>query len=116
VGARLYTVQIGQGEEAQVLDRRRDLFGQPRYVTVPFPVNPKLLKDLAEKTGGSMYVATDATALRAGFHDVLNKLEKTKFEASVATYEELYRFLLLPAVLLLALDALLRALLLRRFP
>jgi Ca-activated chloride channel homolog len=116
VGARLYTVQIGQGEEAQVLDRRRDLFGQPRYVTVPFPVNPKLLKDLAEKTGGSMYVATDATALRAGFHDVLNKLEKTKFESSVATYEELFRFLLLPAVVLLALDALLRAVLLRRFP
>jgi Ca-activated chloride channel homolog len=116
VGARLYTVQIGQGEEAQVLDRRRDLFGQPRYVTMPFPVNPKLLKDLAEKTGGSMYVATDATALRAGFHDVLNKLEKTKFESSVATYEELYRFVLIPAVLLLALDALLRALWLRRFP
>jgi Ca-activated chloride channel family protein len=116
VGGRLFTVQIGQGEMAQVLDRSLDLFGQPRYVNVPFPVNPKLLKDLAEKTGGSMYVATDATALRAGFHDVLNKLEKTKFESSTATYEELYRFLLVPAVLLLALDALLRALLLRRFP
>jgi Ca-activated chloride channel homolog len=116
VGARLYTVQIGQGEDAEILDRQRDLFGQPRYVRMPFPTNPKLLKDLAEKTGGSMYVATDATALRAGFHDVLNKLEKTKFESSIATYEELFRFLLLPAVALLALDALLRALLLRRFP
>lgn len=116
VGARLFTVQVGQGEMAQVLDQRRDLFGQPRYVNVPFPVNPQLLKDLAEKTGGSMYVATDATALRAGFHEVLNKLEKTKFESSVASYEELYRFLLAPAVLLLALDVLLRALLLRRFP
>jgi Ca-activated chloride channel homolog len=116
VGARLYTVQIGQGEDAEILDRQRDLFGQPRYVRMPFPVNPKLLRELAEKTGGSMYVATDATALRAGFHDVLNKLEKTKFESSIATYEELFRFLLLPAVALLALDALLRALLLRRFP
>jgi Ca-activated chloride channel family protein len=116
VGARLYTVQIGQGDSAEVLDPRLDLFGQPRYIRQEFPVNPKLLKDLAEKTGGSMYVATDATALRAGFHDVLNKLEKTKFESSVATYEELFRFLLLPAVVLLALDALLRALLLRRFP
>ena len=116
VGARLYTVQIGQGEEAQILDRRRDLFGQPRYVSMPFPVNPKLLKELAEKTGGTMYVASDATGLRAGFHDVLNKLEKTKFESSVATYEELFRFLLLPAVMLLALDALLRSVLLRRFP
>src|SRR3954471_15983056 len=116
VGARLYTVQIGQGDSAEVLDPRLDLFGQPRYIRQEFPVNPKLLKDLAEKTGGSMYVASDASALRAGFHEVLNKLEKTKFESSVATYEELFRFLLLPAVLLLALDALLRALWLRRFP
>jgi Ca-activated chloride channel homolog len=115
VGARLYTVQIGQGEIAEVLDGV-DLFGQPHYTSRSYPVNPKLLKDLAEQTGGSMYVATDATALRAGFHDVLNKLEKTKFESSVATYEELFRFLLLPAVLLLALDALLRAVWLRRFP
>jgi Ca-activated chloride channel family protein len=116
VGARLYTVQIGEGQDAEVLDAQRDLFGQPRYTRQAFPVNPKLLKDLAEKTGGTMYVATDATALRAGFHDVLNKLEKTKFESSVATYEELFRFLLLPAVMLLALDALLRAVWLRRFP
>ena len=116
VGARLYTVQIGQGETAEVLDPRTDMFGQPHYVQQNFGVNPKLLKDLAEKTGGTMYVATDASALRAGLHDVLNKLEKTKFESSVATYEELFRFLLLPAVLLLALDALLRAVWLRRFP
>ena len=115
VGARLYTVQIGQGEVAEVLDGV-DMFGQPHYTNRSYPVNPKLLQDLAEQTGGSMYVATDATALRAGFHDVLNKLEKTKFESSVATYEELFRFLLLPAVLLLALDALLRAVWLRRFP
>jgi Ca-activated chloride channel family protein len=115
VGARLYTVQIGQGDIAEVMDGV-DLFGQPHYQTRTFPVNPKLLKELAEETGGTMYVATDATALRAGFHDVLNKLEKTKFESSVATFEELFRYLLLPAVMLLALDALLRALWLRRFP
>ena len=116
VGARLYTIQIGQGDLAEVLDRRPDLFGQPRYVTVPFPVNPKLLQELAAKTGGAMYVATDAAALRASLHDVLNKLEKTKFESSVAHYEDLYRFLLLPGVLLMACDALIRSLLLRRFP
>ncbi|HLV21156.1 MAG TPA: VWA domain-containing protein [Polyangiaceae bacterium] len=115
VGAKLFTIQIGDGEMAQVQDGF-DLFGQPRYVSYPFPVNPALLKELADKTGGQMYVASDAAALRASFHDVLNQLEKTKFEASVASYEELYRFLLLPGALLLALDALLRALVLRRFP
>ena len=116
VGARLYTVQIGQGDEAQILDQRRDMFGQPRYISVPFPVNPQLLKELANKTGGSMYVATDAKALQASFHDVLDKLEKTKFEANIANYEDLFAFLLLPGVLLLACDATLRALVLRRFP
>lgn len=115
VGARLYTIQIGQGDTAEVQDGF-DLFGQPRYVTVPFPVNPKLLKELATKTGGSTYVASDAQSLQASFHDVLDKLEKTKFEANIANYEDLFAFLLLPGVLLLAADAALRALVLRRFP
>ena len=83
MGARLYTIQIGQGDAAEVQDGF-DMFGQPRYVSVPFPVNPQLLKELANKTGGSMYVATDAKALQASFHDVLDKLEKTKFEANIA--------------------------------
>lgn len=115
VGARLYTIQIGQGDAADVQDGF-DLFGQPHYVSMNFPVNPKLLKELASKTGGSMYVATDAQALQASFHDVLDKLEKTKFEANIANYEDLFAFLLLPGVLLLACDAALRALVLRRFP
>jgi Ca-activated chloride channel family protein len=115
VGARIYPIQIGQGEMAEVQDGL-DLFGQPRYVRVAYPVNPELLKELANQTNGRMYVATDAKSLQASFHDVLNQLEKTKLAASSAHFEELYRYLLLPGVLLLALDALLRALVLRRFP
>jgi len=93
-----------------------DLFGQPRYVSQSYPTNPELLRELASKTGGAMYVASDVTALQASFHDVLNKLEKTRFEASTASFEDLYRYLLLPGALCLALDALLRSLLFRRFP
>jgi Ca-activated chloride channel family protein len=115
VGAKIYSVQIGQGEDAFV-QSGIDLFGQPRYSRENFPVNPKLLKDLANQTGGATYVATDARALQASLHDVLDQLEKTKLTAGIASYEELYRFLLLPGVLLLALDALLRALVTRRFP
>ncbi|HEX6765932.1 MAG TPA: VWA domain-containing protein [Polyangiaceae bacterium] len=115
VGARLYTIQIGQGEEAEVEDGV-DLFGQPRYIRQHFPVNPELLQSLASQTGGSTYVASDAKKLQASFHDVLDKLEKSKLSASIAHYEELYRFLLVPGVLLLALDVLLRSLVLRRFP
>jgi Ca-activated chloride channel family protein len=49
-------------------------------------------------------------------HDVLNKLEKTKFESSTASFEDLFPLLLLPGVALVALDALLRAWVMRRFP
>jgi Ca-activated chloride channel family protein len=115
VHARLFTIQIGSGEMAKV-QTGVDLFGQPTFAMHPYPVNPKLLKELASTTGGEAYVATDARALEASFHDVLNRLEKTKFEASTATYEELFPYFLLPGVLLVALDALVRSLLLRRFP
>ncbi len=115
VGARIFTVQIGAGDKAEVQEGF-DLFGQPRYSTRIFPVNSELLEKIATETGGESYVATDAKGLQASLHDVLDKLEKTKFEAHVATFEDLYRYLLLPGVLLLAFDAVARALILRRFP
>ena len=49
-------------------------------------------------------------------HAVLDQLEKTRFEASIASFEDLFPLLLIPGVLLVGLDALLRSLLLRRFP
>lgn len=115
VGAKVYTVQIGSGEMSQVLDGF-DLFGQPHYATQSYPTNPELLRKIAKQTGGRAYVATDARALQASFHDVLNQLEKTKFESTVASFEDLYRYLLLPGVLLVAIEAFLRAFVLRRFP
>jgi Ca-activated chloride channel family protein len=115
VGAKVYTVQIGSGEMAQALDGF-DLFGQPHYVTKNYSVNPELLKKIAQQTGGRTYVATDARALEASLHDVLNQLEKTKFESTVASFEDLYRYLLLPGVLFVAVEALLRAFVFRRFP
>lgn len=114
VSAKIFTVQIGDGSPARVYIGRRML--GPSFQPVEFPVNPELLKQLADKTGGSAYVATDVQALQASFHDVLNKLEKSRFEASVARYEELFPVLLLPGVLLLSIEVLLRAWSLRRFP
>lgn len=115
VGAKVYTIQIGTDDEVEVEDGI-DLFGQPRYVRHRFPVNPELLQRIATATGGNSYVATDAKALADSMHAVLDQLEKTRFEASIAAFEDLFPFLLVPGVLLVGLDALLRSLLLRRFP
>ncbi len=116
VSAKIFTIQIGDGAKASVFTGF-DLLRHPMFThNLEFPVNPELLQKLAKKTGGSAYVATDVKALQASFHDVLNKLEKSRFEASVARYEELFPVILLPGVLLLTLEVLLRAWSLRRFP
>ncbi len=115
IGARIYTVQIGDGEAARIF-RGFDLLGQPRYEAKAYPTNPALLEQLAESTGGAMFIASDARELQASFHDALDRMEKTAFEAAQATYEELFRYFLLPGVVLIALEALLSSFLLRRFP
>jgi Ca-activated chloride channel family protein len=46
----------------------------------------------------------------------LDRLEKTRFAAQSATMEDLFPFLLVPAVLLVALEALVRVFIVRRFP
>jgi Ca-activated chloride channel family protein len=115
VGAKVYTIQIGNEDEVDVEDGT-DLFGQPVYARRRYPVNPTLLKQMANDTGGKAFIATDGKALEDSMHAVLDHLERTRFESSVAAYEELFAFLLVPGVGLIALDALLRAWLLRRFP
>jgi len=114
-GIKVFTIQIGEGDNAKVFDGF-NLFGQPRYVSVAYPTNPDLLRKLADLTGGSMYVAKDAKKLQASFHDVLDKLEKTLFEAAQASYVDLFRYLLLPGVALLFAEVLLSITWLRRFP
>jgi Ca-activated chloride channel family protein len=49
-------------------------------------------------------------------HQILDRLEKTRFEQQAATMEDLFPFLLVPAVLLVGLEALVRLILVRRFP
>ena len=114
-GVKVYTVQIGNGDEVEVQDGF-DLFGQPRFTRAHFPVNPELLKSIAGQTGGESFVANDKLALEKSMHAILDSLEKTRFEAQSATMEDLFPFLLTPGVFLVALEALLRLLVVRRFP
>ncbi|MFO0675416.1 MAG: VWA domain-containing protein [Polyangiaceae bacterium] len=114
-GVRVYTVQIGNGDEVEVQDGT-DLFGQPHYVRAHFPVNPELLKKIATDTGGESFVATDGKALKDSMHAILDRLEKTRFVAQAAAMEDLFPFLLVPAVALLVLEVLVRLAVIRRFP
>ncbi len=112
---KIYTIQIGSGVEAEV-EAGVDAFGNKRYVPQRFPVNPKLMEEIAATTEGESFVATDGRALAESMHTILDRLEKTTFEAPRQSFEELFPWLLVPGVVLIGLELLLRVLLLRRFP
>ncbi len=109
----VYPIQIGEGDIAKVLTGY--FLGQPRFAQQSFPTNPDLLNKLAQITGGTMQIAVDAEALQTSLHDALNQLEKTAFESAQASYQELFRFFLIPGVSLIFFEILLRSFWLRRF-
>jgi Ca-activated chloride channel family protein len=114
-GVRIYTVQIGNGDEVDV-QTGTDFFGQPVYERKRFPVNPELLRAMAHETAGEAFIATDRSGLEQSMHSILDHLEKTKFEAQASTVEDLFPLLLAPAAVLVALEALVRLAVVRRFP
>jgi Ca-activated chloride channel homolog len=114
-GVRIYTVQIGNGDDVDV-QIGTDLFGQPAYERRHYPVNPDLLRKMARDTEGEAFIATNKSGLEQSMHSILDHLEKTKFEAQASTMQDLFPFLLVPAALLVALEAMARLALVRRFP
>lgn len=110
----VHTVQIGSGEEVE-MEEGTDLFGQPRYVKgAPVPVNPELLRDISQRTGGESYIASDKQSFESSMHTILDRLEKTKFKGARATARELFPAFLLAAGVFFLLEIATRAWLSRR--
>ena len=106
LGIRVYTVGMG---------RPGGMFGTRRGAR-RFDLDEETLKEIAERTNGEYYLATDTEALR-GIYDEINRLEKSEVEVSVFTqYEELAGWLLMPGSLLLLLGLLAHGTILRSAP
>jgi Ca-activated chloride channel homolog len=111
---RVYTVGVGTEGEARV-PTGRGLSGL-RYEVVPVRIDEALLEDIAERTGGRYFRATDAAALERIFRQI-DALERTRIEDAVFTNRsEATRPLLLAGLGLLALELLLGATLVVRVP
>jgi Ca-activated chloride channel homolog len=106
---RVFTVLVG--EDAQATPSP---FGPMRQR--PYPVNPKLLEEIAASTGGSPYVATDTRALEQRFQAILQELDRSKLRDVGAMYGEAFPRFLWPAFLLCLVDVALGLTRLRRFP
>ena len=104
MGVKIYTILAGDNDSADVPGRRR------------FPVNPKLLEEIATMTGGTPYLATDSAALAQRFQDIIDELERSRIRERGVLYSELHPHFLWPAVLLLLLELVLRLGRFRRLP
>jgi Ca-activated chloride channel family protein len=114
-GIKVFTILIGRDVLASE-EPGTDRFGniiirRPRY-----PVNPKLLEEIADQTGGVPYLATDTDALQKRFQAILEDLDRSRLKSQTPHYAELYPILIAPALGLILLEILLSLTRFRRFP
>jgi len=114
IGVRVYTIGVGTiGEAPYVVDHP---FMGRQVQMVPVEIDEEMLKEVASRTGGRYFRATDKEALRDIYAEI-SELEKTRIEElSYTEYAERYTFFLLPAFGLLLAEILLSTTRLRTFP
>ncbi len=113
LGIRVYTVGMGSPEFASIAP-----WSQPRNRRgiQRFDLDEDVLRDIAARTGGKYYLATDTEGLRQIYEEI-NSLEKSEYEVSVYTkHEELAHWMLIPAALLLLLEVVARGTIFRPMP
>lgn len=114
LGIKVYT--IGAGTKGMAPYPARDAFGNLVYRPVQVDIDEQTLSRIADTTGGRYFRATDTQSLR-DIYETIDQLERTAFDAPrYLDYDELYPWLLVPALALLGLEIGLRQSLLRELP
>ena len=113
-GIRVYTIGVGRRGKAPY--PAVDMFGNQSFVQMEVEIDEDILRSIADETGGKYFRATDKRKLKE-IYDEIDTLEKSKVEISQFTllHEEYLPFVL-AALALLALEFLLKALVLNRLP
>ncbi len=114
LGIKIYS--IGAGSNGPVPVPMKDPFGRTVYQKVVFDFDEKLLEQIAKIGEGKYFRAADTRSMDATFREI-DRLEKTKIEVEkTAEYRDLFPWLLFPALLLLAAEAVLSRTLWSRLP
>ena len=114
MGVKIYPILMGVSDTAPV-QQSTGLFGRAIFGTANYPVNPELLDEMADKTGGEFFLVSDREALEQSFHQILDQLEKTDIEDAGRMYTELFPAFVGPALIFVLIE-LLVLLWLRRWP
>ena len=111
---KVYTIGLGTNGTA-LFPVAKDLNGKLIFRNAPVEIDEKLLRFIANETGGKYFRATDNKKLES-IYDEINKLEKTKIEEfKYYNYQEKYRPLILLAGFLILIEMILRFTVYRSF-
>ena len=114
MGVKVYT--IGVGTKGQAPMPAVDMFGNKTYVMADVEIDEKLLRSIANTTGGEYFRAVDNKAL-SEIYARINEMEKSEVQiTNYTSYEELYFGWLLLALLLLASEFVMERIVLNRIP
>ena len=106
-GIKVYTIGIGTNGMAP-MPVGYDMLGDYIFKPRPVEIDEKLLTEIADKTGGLYFRATNNKSLKDIYQEI-DKLEKSEInEVKYYNYTELFARFLLPAFILLVLEAILR--------
>ncbi len=119
-GIKIFPILVGEDGPALVPVEVRNLFGgnaKTKYRRQKFPVDPDLLEEIADETGGEFYRASRGRELRERFHQILDQFERTELKdrSSVQRTERFQPFVAW-ALVLLAFQFVVRYTVLRSFP
>ncbi len=114
LGIKVYTIGVGSRGKAPF--PAVDMFGNTSYVMADVEIDEELLRKIASTTGGEYFRAEDNEALKE-IYSRINKLEKSDVQVtSYTTYEELYAWWVVLALLLLAAEFFVERVVLNRIP
>lgn len=114
MGVKVYT--IGVGTKGQAPMPAVDMFGNKTYVMADVEIDEKLLRSIANTTGGEYFRAVDNKAL-SEIYARINEMEKSEVQiTNYTSYEELYFGWVLLSLLLLAFEFVVERVVLNRIP
>ncbi len=111
LGVKVFTILVGREQDIEAASDPMNLLRPVRY-----PVNPKLLEEIAGMTGGTPYLATDTATLEKRFQSILDELDRTRIKDQKGRPDELYAVFVELALALVVLEFLLAMTRFRRFP
>ena len=114
MGIKVYTIGVGKRGKAPY--PVMDPFGDISYQMMDVEIDEETLTEIASRTGGKYFRATDKEKLKA-IYDEINTLEKSKVEITELTiYHEKFLPLLLLAMALLLAEFIFSHIILKRIP